>query len=229
MDLRLKRLGLAYERVPAVDGRDLPPVPGSHLSPGERGCLGSHMAIWQMIIQRGDPYAVVLEDDAILSPLLRDLIADDSWIPDDADLIKLDTTGKPVLVDEKATARRGHTSIVELRSPHMGSAAYLISARAARALAERPHDRPVDMVLFELPRREAMPGVTYQADPALCRQDDQLTSVITQDRRQLRREKGHILHRHVSKATTSLRRRFNAAKLLLARQAIRKTIQFAGA
>jgi glycosyl transferase family 25 len=225
---RLKRLGIAYQRVPAVDGRTLPPLPGSRLSPAERGCLLSHRDIWQMIAERGDPWSLILEDDALLSPALPSFVADGAWIPQDADLIKLDTTAKPVFVDDTATAVRGASSIVVLRSPHMGSAAYLISARAAKALLARSLEQPVDRVLFELPRSEAMPGVTYQADPALCRQDGQRISAIAADRKKLRRQKGHILHRQYSKATTYLRRQFNGAKVLLSRHAVRKAIPFAG-
>ena len=226
MDARLRHLGIAYERVPAIDGRRLPPRPGSRLSAGERGCLLSHMETWRMIAERGEPYALVLEDDALLSPRLPSFLADISWIPDDAGVIKLDTTGKPVLVDDRPRTTKAGANIVSLRSPHMGTSAYVISARAARSLAARDSGRPVDVALFELPHSD-VPGATYQVDPALCRQDGGSASAIAEDRKQLRRQRGHVVYLHLAKAATFLRRRLDAGRALAGRKVVRKIIPFA--
>ncbi|WP_374594395.1 glycosyltransferase family 25 protein [Aquabacterium sp.] len=73
----LERLGLPWERVPAVEGKALGPAvlaglnpqPAPHgewfrpLTPGEIGCFLSHLRCWQLIESRQLPYALILEDD----------------------------------------------------------------------------------------------------------------------------------------------------------------------
>jgi glycosyl transferase, family 25 len=77
MAARLKALGLAYERVEAFDARN-EPLAGklawvrayiyNHLRappPGHIGVYTSHRQVWQMMIDRNLPQAMVLEDDVV--------------------------------------------------------------------------------------------------------------------------------------------------------------------
>lgn len=73
----LDKLGLPWERVPAVEGKLLDPAylkqinphPAPHgewfrpLTPGEIGCFLSHLRCWQLIVERGLDCALILEDD----------------------------------------------------------------------------------------------------------------------------------------------------------------------
>src|SRR5262245_54308049 len=72
--LRLARL--PAERISGIEGAA---VPGhfrhmfftgqrlhSALRPGEIGCYASHLTVMRLIVERGLPYALVLEDDAVL-------------------------------------------------------------------------------------------------------------------------------------------------------------------
>jgi GR25 family glycosyltransferase involved in LPS biosynthesis len=72
---QLADAGIAAERVAAVDGRK--PLPrelslyfdARHLmDPGALGCYASHIKAWEQVIRKALPYALVLEDDAILPP-----------------------------------------------------------------------------------------------------------------------------------------------------------------
>ena len=75
MRQQAERSGLAFERVPAVDGRDVPHAFARYfahyqacreplLAPGGIGCYASHIKVWETVVRSGAPAAVVLEDDA---------------------------------------------------------------------------------------------------------------------------------------------------------------------
>jgi len=81
---QLDTLKLDYEFFPAVDGRRLSQqeltklcdfkwmmrYEGRELSRGEIGCALSHIRVYQRIIKENIPYALILEDDAWLTPAI---------------------------------------------------------------------------------------------------------------------------------------------------------------
>ncbi len=99
---QLARRGLTAEMVDAVDGRrGLPPVwhaevdrpaaqnrIGRPISEVELACGLSHRTVYRMIIARGLPGAIVLEDDAVLTPLFDTFIAAQGYLA--ADLVQMD-------------------------------------------------------------------------------------------------------------------------------------------
>ncbi len=182
----LQRLGSSFERVAAVDGNLLPdadlPV-GTALSRGEMGCLLSHRIAWQQIAASGAAYGVVLEDDIHVSPELALFVGDGNWIPPGADAITLEAARKPVALGVVPTAEHAGRRIRRLQSPHSGSAAYVISNRAAQVLLGRSEDRrrPSDAVLYDTWPMSGTPLAVYQVEPALCVQD----SFLPQDEQML--------------------------------------------
>ena len=80
-DAQLRRLGIVYERVKAVDGKDLSRAEirrnvartralwanGSMYTPGQIGCWLSHTGIYRRMLAERIPAALVLEDDVTLS------------------------------------------------------------------------------------------------------------------------------------------------------------------
>jgi len=75
MQAQAERHGLPFERVPAVDGYDVPDEFARYfahyrtgeaplLAPGAIGCYASHIKTWRIIRDRGLPFAMVMEDDA---------------------------------------------------------------------------------------------------------------------------------------------------------------------
>lgn len=154
----LDQLGLPWERVPAVEGakldpaelRRLNPQPAPHgewfrgLTPGEIGCILSHIKCWQLVLDRGLDCAIVLEDDFDLEPMctparlqrLADSCA--QW-----DLLKLNRL------------RRGSKRVASLADGlelHVGgrgpedTCAYVVSARGAAKLIQQRATllRPLD-------------------------------------------------------------------------------------
>jgi GR25 family glycosyltransferase involved in LPS biosynthesis len=67
----LQRAGLSFETQVAVDGQRLGFEP-KILSRGEIGCFQSHINSLRRQIEVGAQYSLILEDDAILSPVVND-------------------------------------------------------------------------------------------------------------------------------------------------------------
>lgn len=87
-DAQLKRLGVEYERFPAVYGKALSEeeiatladdewarrLNGRSLSRGEVGCALSHIQVYEKMVREGIPIALVLEDDAYPMPPLKPVL-----------------------------------------------------------------------------------------------------------------------------------------------------------
>ncbi len=184
MRATLGGLGLGFTRVSAVDGHALGEAkwskwaPAVTLRPGEIGCFLSHRLCWERIAQGGAHHAVVLEDDVHLGASSSAFLADDKWVPVDADLIKLETRlGQRTVVDQKTIAV-GDRALARLRGANLCTGGYVVTrAGAAKLLdASRVLAMPVDNFMFD-PRSEVFRRlVTYQLIPALCVQDADLTS-----------------------------------------------------
>lgn len=87
---QLDQLRLPYEIIPAVNGKELSEQEmmasydrqkalstGFHdLAPAEIGCALSHISVYRKMIENNIPYALILEDDALLSTDLPQVLAD---------------------------------------------------------------------------------------------------------------------------------------------------------
>lgn len=172
MERQLATLGLEAERVPAVTPDELPPEAlrfcddrrDRWVAPVELSCSYSHRRIWQMLVERNLPGAIVFEDDAVLSSALPKRISEIARQLKSLDLIRLETRLMPVLVedDDAGWLRR-------LYSFHFGSAGYAVSRKGAECLLENEeHDVPVDDYLFSpegpmygrIQLRQAYPGLS---------------------------------------------------------------------
>jgi glycosyl transferase family 25 len=159
MERQFAELGLAAERVEAITVDQVPqplidyhlqPHPGRRCSPGELACGLSHAAVWQLILDRGHNAAIVLEDDALLSPAIVPFANDPDLLrATRADLIRLETWRSEVRLGSPVK-RLGQIALQELAAQHLGSSAYLISAKAAAhtLLSPRLHQMQVDLLLF---------------------------------------------------------------------------------
>ena len=146
---RLGKLGIEYEFLDAVRGTDAYGDPGLYdkcealkvegreLRPGEVGCALSHAKAYGEIVRRGIPWALVLEDDAILHDELPGILRRlEAGILEQGDLVFLERCdyvrpgssrvltepfriGEPILVRAGATAQ---------------SAGYIITRVAALAM-----------------------------------------------------------------------------------------------
>jgi glycosyl transferase family 25 len=144
-------LGLAFERIPAVEGANVPDWLRSEfdtphaMSPGEVGCYASHLVVAQHVVARGLPYAVVLEDDVELAPDFKTTIrAAIDAAPPGWDLIHASSVFKAPVIHLGALSDRSH--LVQYTRMPVNTAAYVVSNRGARKrLSPMVRSRPVDM------------------------------------------------------------------------------------
>lgn len=175
----LDRLGLPWERVPAVDGRALPPEvlarlnphPAPHgewfrpLTPGEIGCFLSHLRCWELIQAQGPEVGIVLEDDFALT--------DDCTLERLGRLARSANGQAPWDVLKLTRLRQGARTAAELgdglalceggKGPEDGCG-YMVSQRGAAKLTPRREHllRPVD---FELKHTWERDLTVYSARP----------------------------------------------------------------
>lgn len=209
----LSALGVEYERVAAVDGRNSSAVDSLNtrrLSPAEKGCLLSHREAWRRIADGDEPYAAVLEDDLLISSAFAKFAKSSSWIPADADLIKLETTGRSVALSETQPLSDSEHSVAHMNSAHLGAAGYIISSAAAERLLRSPiaRDWPADDILFDPRLARRIPLLTYQLLPAVCRQAPrtEVASVIRDDRSRYHRKPSVAFLHTVEKTVKRLNR-----------------------
>lgn len=194
------QIGIAFERVAAIDAANQPdPVEkpprathSSRLSDGEIACFLSHRLCWSIVAEGDDAYGAIFEDDVVFSITAGPLLADDGWIPGDADIVKLETFfQKTVIGMNRLSAGNGYW-VSRLYKAHLGTGGYIISRQAARRLVEATGDvnTPVDCALFHPARETSSSKTIYQLVPALCAQDHflngkatSLPSLINQERR----------------------------------------------
>ncbi|MCD1633268.1 glycosyltransferase family 25 protein [Martelella mediterranea] len=182
--------GLAFERIDAVDAATLsedfvrnivvPPISkyARNLTPSEVACYLSHKKVWEMALSRGLEYAAIFEDDIHLAPDAGKLLSTAAeWLPDGADLIKLETLAMRTHVSRSGSVLMDTPHrLKKLLSSHYGSAGYIISRRAMERLcaASDPLPLPVDDVIFGAHYRVFGRLSAYQIDPAICVQDQYL-------------------------------------------------------
>ncbi len=137
---QLNRLGLPFERFPAIIGAAVPrdlreyfaSGEGGFLSPGEIGCYASHLAVYEAIESgRIASPALVLEDDVALPDNLPELLeAVIKALPADWDFVRLSSPTKRAYV---TTAKLNADQALVRYSISPGSnGALLVSASGAR-------------------------------------------------------------------------------------------------
>lgn len=158
---RLKAIGLPFQRIEGIDGSQLGEAEIAEvfdrkraqthyhydLTRGEIGCYLSHLKAWQAVLDQELDYAIILEDDVVLTDSFRLLPQTLTKLEDAWDLIKIAAPYKK----QKATQLGdiGSFGYVRYRKPPMGACGHVVSAAGAqKLLAKRPpFYRPVDVDL----------------------------------------------------------------------------------
>lgn len=165
------QLGIAFERLAAVDAATIRETRG-RLTPPEIACFESHRLAWRSLIESGEPWLAVFEDDVHIEPPIASLLESSDWIPGEADLVKLETFNVPVSVAPKGTPAHG-CNLHRLLSTHLGSAGYAISRQWASVLlaSTEYYSRPVDWALFDQESDASHGALVVQVVPAPCIQE----------------------------------------------------------
>ncbi|AZO41015.1 glycosyltransferase family 25 protein [Mesorhizobium sp. M7D.F.Ca.US.005.01.1.1] len=226
MTAEFARIGVAFERVAAIDAREHPdlvlqPQHAMHairpLSGSEIACLHSHRTCWTIIAQDEAPYGAVFEDDMVLSAKAGALLADTSWIPADADVVKLETFFAKTMIQRRRISVGRGFSVFRLSKSHVGAGGYLLSRQMARHLldATAQVNVAVDELIFDLALPRSARKTIYQLVPAVCAQDqfvgDRLPSLLEQEREAARVASGLAVKR---RKPTAQRIRKEAGRIL---------------
>ena len=177
------RVGVPFERIPAVDAQEpsiaalaascLTTSIGPRMSAGAYGCFQSHREFWRRLVESGDLYGMVFEDDLVIAHGIGAYLADD-WLPEDADIIRLETLGTRAHLDRNELRMAGSRHLFRLRSCILGTGCYVISSKAAQGLLEitEVFREPIDQFLFNTALPDFPHLTIYQMMPAPVIQGD---------------------------------------------------------
>jgi glycosyl transferase family 25 len=185
INARFQELGLAFERIDAVDGRQMPDATfdafvkarqskNGGWGRGQAGCFLSHYRVWEEIANGSAPYAAVFEDDVHLAQSISDVFHNDQWLPEEFDIVRLETSTNRVLFDRRTVHHVCGRSLYRVRSASWCAGAYILSRTAAQKILGTPQSRhnSVDHFLFSFETTSvARELAIYQILPALATQD----------------------------------------------------------
>ncbi len=180
-----KRLGIEFERIAAIDGRTfseqdfqefLKDRPRNNKSwmRGQIGCFLSHHTAWNKISQSNERFSAVFEDDVHISDDLKLILADDSWIPDEVDIIRLETSTNRVRLTLRPLLIHAERKIYGVKSTTWCTGGYIINRRTAQQLIDLPaqYHQPSDVILFNFEDSTIAKKLNIlQCQPSLCTQD----------------------------------------------------------
>lgn len=186
MENQFLQLGIKAERIEAVLKTEVPEdlvnfheTPRSlwQIAAGDLACGLSHQRSWAKLCESEHSAAIVLEDDAVLTPAILEFLEPGLLQRLGADLVKLETFHTPVKLGSHVE-RVGETEVRELCSSQMGGAAYLIGRETARRSLASPlrNQMGIDRFLFGRGGMHLLRSRVLQAAPSPCIQLDKLDS-----------------------------------------------------
>ncbi len=140
----LKKVGLEAERIPAVtpsDLADLLPAQSEEdlkISKLEMACSMSHRKAWEEIISRNLEYALILEDDVVLSSFLPSFLDLVPKINAGVDIIRVETRFQRVRMCSIDFNVKSKISLYRPFSELWGAAGYIIKKECAERLLSEP-------------------------------------------------------------------------------------------
>jgi glycosyl transferase family 25 len=178
---QMSHFGLSYAFLEAIHGQSLNPATMDqtrftrstlrYLPKGSLGCALSHIRAWQQVLDQGWQYGLIFEDDVILTEtFVEDLRARMPEVPPDFDLLYL---GSGLTAPHHVRAFVS-THVFEPHYPREGMYAYVVSAKGAHKLLEKPFpmhmaNGGIDTAVGKLVRKRMMKA--YHFLPPLCRAD----------------------------------------------------------
>lgn len=199
LDKIFEKLDLGFIRVPAIDGLTLDDkfilgVKQNQLWPdaltrGEIACFLSHKAALEKVATGKEKFAAIFEDDVRLSNDAAYFLKTDEWIPENAEIVKIETHGKKVWLGEGIDLKNGYV-VAPLKSRHIMAAGYIVSKEAAKKLCSMMDTItfPFDHFLFNPKCHVFGQFEMWQLDPAIVRQAG-LESTLENDRTKIDKDK----------------------------------------
>ena len=124
------RNGLTPEHEAEIDRNATPAAFGREMSDTEYACALSHMAMYRHLLEIGAPGAIILEDDAILTPLFDDFLAAQGYLK--GDLVQMDHLHGDIWRFETPLRLTSEIMLAPAARNASLTTGYSISARGAR-------------------------------------------------------------------------------------------------
>lgn len=193
---QFKKLGLSFERLPAVSINDFDDKEYHRLAfsgqrplkKAELACFLSHKKAWEHVLTANEPCAI-LEDDAVLVKDFAHILAE--LKQRDIDFVNLEVHGRKKIVSltERFSIVNKQYDLLRLFLDRSGTGGYVIYPSGAKILLDYIQQRPVGLAdefihsCNALNRYQIEPAALLQSDK--CEQyhvpcDNVLHSVITQ-------------------------------------------------
>jgi glycosyl transferase family 25 len=166
MGAQLNHHNLSYVRIAAIDGAAYPDAAPGQLQNSQIACTRSHRLCWKQLAESGEPYALILEDDLVLSARFGEFLRQPNYFPPDADIIRLEPTPLVARLSKRRFVTPSGITLHRLFSSQFLAGAYIICAEMAKQLLcnDLSNEVPADVMMFTLPA--VAENVVYQAVPA---------------------------------------------------------------
>lgn len=182
------RLNLDFERVAAVDARDLSQSELDNIvlhkdwpkpTNSEFACFMSHRKCWEILVAGTDEYAAIFEDDIILSDSAAEFLKNSDWVPGDVNILRLETFKTKVYFKRWWRLQIRDRHLLKMVGFHAGAGGYIISRRLAVSLLKETVNympAPVDHYLFDPGCEVFANNIIFQLVPAVCAQEQVLSA-----------------------------------------------------
>ena len=214
---QLNSLCVQYQRVSAIDGRKLSEsefnrltYPLTHigskvkftreLTKGEVGCFLSHKLCWEKLLTSNEKWALILEDDVVISPHAGRYLKCDDWLPPDVKLCQLNSPcelkwGR--IGKDRKEVDSNITLVQPIYPTPVGGFAYFISREAAFE-AVKLSDKfpaPVDDFLFSPWFEISKKFTVWRTSPSLViPRNDVLSDIGDRSKKSVRKASFFIRH-----------------------------------
>jgi len=196
------------------------------LSKEEAGRFLSHRECLRRVAEGNNLWGAIFEDDIILSKNIKSILKSSNWIPNDTDILKLDTNqincilGHPYSINVTQTSSVSY-QIMRLISKHYGAGGYIISRKCARKLYELTQSirLPIDELYFNPDYGMLRELNVQQIVPAVVAHQPRNESTIAQQRQYSRRnqKKRSLLTRLAREIARTYKKRILPPLLVLSR------------
>jgi glycosyl transferase, family 25 len=178
MEEQFARLGLTAARIEAVTPADIGPKEraahcdarrANWLTPGALSCTLSHLRAMEAMRASAAPYALILEDDAVLSTGLPAVLEAFDRAPPALDVFRVETALKRLRTKAEGPPLAG-VEVTRFVGWEGGSAAYVVTRRGADTITRSPRTKTrfFDQLFFYSSDPLARDLVVRQSNPGLA-------------------------------------------------------------
>lgn len=149
----LRRIGVPnVTRIRAFDADEVVGRMPDGLSASQAACRESHFLAMNEVLDGNHPAALILEDDAQLSPRILDILSTLDWWPKGTRAVKLDARQKPLLLGAGIGKTPCGSEIRPIVQSAAGAFAYMIDREGAEIVLNSDDDIGMDLdsMLFNM-------------------------------------------------------------------------------